>query len=63
MATYLERSLGLNHLRRLFWAVFPIGVGLALGAPLIARGSVPLWVHSAVVLVMVVTNGDTPSRT
>ena len=53
MATYLERSLGLNHLRRLFWAVFPIGVGLALCAPLIARGSVPLWVHSAVVLVMV----------
>ena len=53
MATYLERSLGLNHLRRLFWAVFPIGIGLALCAPLIARGILPLWLHSAVVLVMV----------
>lgn len=53
MATYLERSLGLNHLRRLFGAVFPIGIGLALCAPLIARGILPLWLHSAVVLVMV----------
>ncbi|MCH2486374.1 MAG: GGDEF domain-containing protein [Erythrobacter sp.] len=53
MATYLERSLGLDRLRKLFWAVVPVGIGLALCAPLIARDILPLWLHSAVVLVMV----------
>ena len=53
MATYLERALGFQRLRSLFFGVLPVGLALALCAPLFANGLLPLWLHTTVVLVMI----------
>lgn len=54
MATYLERALGLHRLRKLFWTIFPMGIALALCAPLFADDLLPLWLHTASILIMIV---------